>query len=150
MTAQSVPFNLYDHEIKWLPFAGIENLELRLCNIDEKKRVVDLLVRFPPNTTVSMHNHLAPTNMFIIQGELRIYEDDGSVREARPAGRYYEGRSNDVHKEGGGPEGAVVFYSVRATESDALFEVMEDDKTVINTVHMADVLEAWAAQQAAG
>ena len=72
-----VPFNLYDHEIQWQPFAGIENLELSLCDVDEERKVVDLLVRFAPNQTVTMHNHLARTNMFIIQGELRIYEPDG-------------------------------------------------------------------------
>ena len=61
----TVPFNLYDHEITWQPFAGIENLELTLCDIDEERKVVDLLVRFAPNQTVTMHNHLAQTNMFI-------------------------------------------------------------------------------------
>ena len=44
--AANVPFNLYDHEINWQPFAGIENLELSLCDIDEDRKVVDLLVRF--------------------------------------------------------------------------------------------------------
>ena len=95
LSPATVSFNLYDHTIKWLPFAGIENLELRLCDIDEARSVVDLLVRFAPNQTVTMHNHLAQTNMFIIQGELRMYEPDGSVREVRPAGRYYRGRTNE-------------------------------------------------------
>ncbi len=27
-SSANVPFNLYDHEISWQPFAGIENLEL--------------------------------------------------------------------------------------------------------------------------
>ncbi|NNL84751.1 MAG: regulator, partial [Myxococcales bacterium] len=107
---KNVPFDMYDHEIRWQPFAGIENLELSLCDIDEERKVVDLIVRFAPNKTVTLHNHLAQTNMFIIQGELRMYEPDGSVREVRPAGRYYRGRTNDAHSEGGGPQGAVVFY----------------------------------------
>jgi len=144
----TVPFNLYDHTIRWLPFAGIENLELRLCDIDEARSVVDLLVRFAPNQTVTMHNHLAQTNMFIIQGELRMYEPDGSVREIRPAGRYYRGRTNDVHSEGGGPEGAVVFYSMRADDNDNVLEVMDDYENVVATLTMDDVRAAWDAQQA--
>ena len=69
-----------------------------------------------PNKTVTMHNHLAQTNMLIMQGELRMYEPDGSIREVRPAGHYYRGRTDDAHSEGGGPDGAVVFYSMRCDE----------------------------------
>ena len=145
----NVPFSLYDHEVKWLPFAGIENLELSLCDIDEARGVVDLVVRFAPNQTVTMHNHLAQTNMFIIQGELRMYEPDGSIRERRPAGRYYVGKTNDSHSEGGGPDGAVVFYSMRADDNDDVLEVMDNDKNVVTTLTMDDVRAAWATQQAA-
>jgi len=146
--AANVPFSLYDHEINWQPFAGIENLELSLCDIDEDRKVVDLLVRFAPNQTVTMHNHLAQTNMFIIQGELRMYEPDGTVREARPAGRYYRGRTDDAHSEGGGPDGAVVLYSMRADDKDEVLQVLADDQSVVATLTMSDVRDAWAAQQA--
>ena len=149
-TAKKVPFSLYDHEISWQPFAGIENLELTLCDIDEDRKVVDLLVRFAPDQIVTLHNHLAQTNMFIIQGELRMYEPDGSVREVRPAGRYYRGRTDDAHSEGGGPDGAVVFYSMRADDKDDILQVLADDQSVVATLTMSDVHDAWAAQQAAG
>jgi hypothetical protein len=55
-------FDLYDHAIDWQPFAGIENLELTLCDLDEDRQLLDLLVRFAPNKTVTMQNHLAQTN----------------------------------------------------------------------------------------
>lgn len=149
LSPKNVPFNLYDHEISWQPFGGIENLELTLCDIDEERKVVDLLVRFAPDQTVTMHNHLAQTNMFIIQGELRMYEPDGSVREVRPAGRYYRGTTNDAHSEGGGPIGAVVLYSMRADTGDNVLEILADDQSVVATLTMDDVRAAWAAQQAA-
>ncbi len=145
----TVPFSLYDHEISWQPFAGIENLELTLCDIDEERKVIDLVVRFAPDQTVTMHNHLAQTNMFIIQGELRMYEPDGSVREVRPAGRYYRGTTNDAHSEGGGPEGAVVFYSMRADEEYNVLDILDDDAKVVATLNMDDVRAAWEAQQSA-
>jgi quercetin dioxygenase-like cupin family protein len=150
MNAPTVPspvsFGLYDHEIKWQPFAGIDNLELSICNIDEERQVIDLIVRFAPNEVVAMHNHIAQTNMFIIQGELRMYEPDGSTREVRPAGRYYEGRRDDVHSEGGGPDGAVVLYSIRGHGSDDVFEIMDDDQNVLATLYMNDVRAALEAQ----
>lgn len=139
--------NLYDHAISWLPFAGIENLELTLCDIDEERHVVDLLVRFAPNKTVTMHNHLAQTNMFIVQGELRIYEPDGSIRERRTAGRYFRGRTGDAHSEGGGPEGAVVLYSMRCDSLTNVLEIMDDQQQVLATLTMNDVRAAWVAQQ---
>lgn len=149
--SQAIPsFDLYDHEIDWQPFAGIENLELTLCDLDEDRQVLDLLARFAPNKTVTMHNHLAQTNMFVIQGELRMYELDGSVREVRPAGRYYRGRRDDVHSEGGGPDGAVVFYSVRGHGAEEMFQVMDNNENVVATISMGDLREAWAAQQARG
>lgn len=136
--------------IDWQPFAGIENLELSLLDVDEERQVVDLVVRFAPNRTVTMHNHLAQTNMFIIQGELRMYEADGSVREVRPEGRYFRGRRNDAHSEGGGPEGAVVFYSVRGHGPEELFTVLDEDGNVTATIGMAEVRAVWEAQQAGG
>lgn len=154
MTALPIPAapgcDLYDGEINWRPFAGIENLELSLFDLDEERGIVDLIVRFAPNKTVTMHNHVAPTNMFIIQGELRIYHPDGSTREVRPAGRYYRGRQGDVHSEGGGPDGAVVFYSLRATGGDGMLEIMDENGTVTASLTMADMRSAWAEQQAAG
>ena len=141
--------DLYDHELDWLPFAGIENLELTLCDIDEERQVVDLIVRFAPNKTVTMHNHLAQTNMLIIQGELRMYEPDGSIREVRSAGRYYRGRTGDTHSEGGGPDGAVVFYSMRCDGARDVLEIMDEAATVQATLTMDDVRAAWAAQRQA-
>jgi 2,4'-dihydroxyacetophenone dioxygenase len=149
--APSVPLGLYDHQIDWQPFAGIENLDVSLCDVDVERQVVDVIVRFPPNKIVSMHNHLAQTNMFVIQGELRMYEpDDGSLREVRPAGNYYRGRRDDVHTEGGGAEGAVVLYSVRGHGVEGLFEVMDSDQNVLGDVGMGDILEVWNAQQVSG
>ncbi len=141
--------DLYDHTIRWMPFAGIENLELTLCDIDEARQVVDLIVRFAPNKTVTMHNHLAQTNMLILQGELRMYEPDGRIREIRPAGHYYRGRTNDAHSEGGGPDGAVVFYSMRCDGARDVLEILDNDEKVLATLTMDDVRAAWAAQQAA-
>ncbi len=147
MNAMQPNFNLYDHAITWLPFAGIENLELTLCDIDEERHVVDLLVRFAPNKTVTVHNHLAQTNMFIIQGELRMYEADGSIREVRAAGRYFRGRTNDAHSEGGGPDGAVVLYSMRCDDADNVLEIMDNEQRVLATLTMDDIRQAWIAQQ---
>lgn len=138
-----------DSNITWHPFAGIEHLEFSLFDLDEEREVVDLIVKFERDKVVVIHNHIAQTNMFVIQGELRMYETDGSLKEIRPAGRYVRGKRDDVHSEGGGPEGAVVFYSVRGHGSEAMFEIMDDDQNVVASITMTDLRAVWAAQQAA-
>jgi len=76
-----------------------------------------------------------------------MYEPDGSIRERRPAGHYYRGRTHDAHSEGGGSEGAVVLYSMRCDGAHEVLEIMDDDQRVLATLTMDDVRAAWAAQQ---
>ena len=144
------PYAFDDRHVQWYPFAGIDYLEFSLCDLDEERQVADLLVKFEPDKIVALHNHLAQTNMLIIQGELRMYEPDGTLREVRPAGKYARGRRDDAHREGGGPEGAVVFYSVRGHGSEDLIEIMDDDMNVLATLSMADLRAAWSEQRGNG
>ena len=140
----SFPFD--DSKIKWHPFVGIDHLAFSLCDLDEERQVIDLIVKFEPSEIVAIHNHLAQTNMLIIQGELRMYETDGRLKEIRPAGKYYRGRRDDTHSEGGGPEGAVVFYSVRGHGSPEVLQILDSNMQILATLGMADLRAAWAAQ----
>jgi 2,4'-dihydroxyacetophenone dioxygenase len=139
-------FNFDDQHIAWEPFAGIDHLELALLDFDEDRQVIDMIVRFEPNEKVTIHNHIAQTNMFVIQGELRMYETDGKLKEARQAGRYYRGKRDDCHSEGGGPDGAIVFYSVRGHGTEDLFHLMDDQENILATVGMPEVREMWNAR----
>ena len=145
VSAESIPFSFDDSKVDWQPFAGLQHMELALLEVDEERQIVDLIVRFEANEKIAVHNHIAQTNMFIIQGELNMYNDDGSVKETRPAGRYYRGKRDDCHSEGGGPDGAVVFYSVRGHGGPNLFDIMDDDNNIEATIGMADVVEMWKA-----
>ena len=140
-------FAFDDSQITWHPFTGIDHLEFSLCDLDIERQIVDLVVKFERDEIVVIHNHLAQTNMLVIQGELRMYETDGALREIRPAGKYIRGKRDDVHSEGGGPEGAVVFYSVRGHGDENLFEIMGEDMNVLATLGMKDLHAAWEQQQ---
>ncbi|MFT4584395.1 MAG: 2,4'-dihydroxyacetophenone dioxygenase [Gammaproteobacteria bacterium] len=138
-----------DSKITWHPFAGIDNLEFSLYDLDVERQVIDLIVKFEPNKIVALHNHLAQTNMMVIQGELRMYETDGALKEVRPAGSYTRGKRDDVHSEGGGADGAIVFYSVRGHGDENMFEIMDGDAQVLATLTMADLRGAWEQQRGA-
>ena len=57
-------------------------------------------------------------------------------------GSYTSSPPGDPHQEGGGDEGAIVFYSIRG-EDGVLFEVLDDDLKVTATLSMQDFIGAF-------
>jgi len=56
-------------------------------------------------------------NTFVVQGEHRLYEPDGTLKEIRPTGMYKSTPPGDVHREGGGPDqDVVVFFDMRGCD----------------------------------
>jgi hypothetical protein len=142
------PRQFDDQNIQWRELEGFSHMMVSIFFIDEARNRVDLLIKFDPNEKVLLHRHLADTNTFVVEGDHVIYEPDGSVREARPVGQYTFGTGRDAHDEGGGPNGCVLYYSVRG-ESDALFEMLDADLNVTATLHTADFKAVSDAQQQA-
>ncbi len=142
------PRQFDDQNIQWRELEGFSHMMVSIFFIDEARNRVDLLIKFDPNEKVLLHRHLADTNTFVVEGDHVIYEPDGSVREVRPVGQYTFGTGRDAHDEGGGPNGCVLYYSVRG-ESDALFEMLDANLNVTATLHTADFKAVWDAQQQA-
>ncbi len=142
------PRQFDDQNIQWRELEGFSHMMVSIFFIDEARNRVDLLIKFDPNEKVLLHRHLADTNTFVVEGDHVIYEPDGSVREVRPVGQYTFGTGRDAHDEGGGPNGCVLYYSVRG-ESNALFEMLDADLNVTATLHTADFKAVWDAQQQA-
>ena len=126
-------------DIKFQPFPGVEGLEVCVFDVDRERQIVNAAFRFPANQTVALHRHVSQTNMLILSGELILYEDDGAVRERRKAGQYFAGTQDDVHTEGGGPDGAVVFYSVRGHGDPRVIELLNTDHKVMGALTFEDV-----------
>jgi quercetin dioxygenase-like cupin family protein len=117
-----------------------------MLDVDAQKKLVDLILKFEPNQQIFLHRHLALTNTLVVQGEHRLYEPNGALKEVRPVGSYTSSPPGDPHREGGGDEGGVVFYSIRG-EDDTLFEVLNDDLNVVATLGMQDFIAAFAEQK---
>jgi len=137
-----------DRHIQWRELPGFKHMMVSIFFVDEAQNRVDLLIKFDPNEKVLLHRHLADTNTFVVEGDHVIYEPDGQVREVRPVGRYTFGTGRDAHDEGGGPNGCVLFYSVRG-ETDALFDMLDAKLNVVATLHTADFKAVFDAQQQA-
>jgi hypothetical protein len=137
-----------DRTIQWRELPGFKHMLVSIFFVDEARNRVDLLIKFDPNEKVLLHRHLADTNTFVVEGDHVIYEPDGHVREVRPVGRYTFGTGRDAHDEGGGPNGCVLYYSVRG-DTDALFDMLDANLNVVATLHTADFKAVLDAQQQA-
>ena len=135
-----------DRNIRWRALGDFKHFEVFIFSVDENKNIADFIVKFEPNQKIFLHRHLALTNTFVVDGEHIIYEPNGITRELRPVGRFTSSQPGDAHREGGGVNGCVLQYSVRG-ESDALFDVLDDDLKVIATLRTGDFKAAFDAQQ---
>ncbi len=146
VAAETTSYAFDDRNIRWYKFGDFEHFVFAMLDVDAQKKLVDLILKFAPNQQIFLHRHLALTNTLVVQGEHRLYEPTGALKEVRPVGSYTSSPPGDPHREGGGDEGGVVFYSIRA-EDDTLFEVLNDDLHVVATLGMQDFIAAFAEQK---
>jgi hypothetical protein len=137
-----------DRKIRWFELGDFKHFVFAMYDVDLKRKVVDFILKFEPNERIFLHRHLALTNTLVVQGEHRLYEPDGRLKEIRPVGSYTSSPPGEPHQEGAGSEPCVVFYSVRA-DSDTLFEVLDDKLKVIGTLGMKDFADAFEEQKRA-
>ncbi len=140
-------YNFDDRKMRWFNLGDFKHFVFAMYDVDRERRLVDFILKFEPNQQIFLHRHLALTNTLVVQGEHRFYEPNGHLKEVRPTGSYTSTAPGEPHREGGGSEGAVVFYSVRGGKSDVLFEVLNDDLKVIGTLSMADFIQALEEQK---
>lgn len=131
-----------DH-VEWQRFGDFEPaFYFTILHIDERDRIADVLFKLPANRQIVLHRHVALNHTFVIQGEHFIYEPDGSVKEQRKCGSYTVSPANEMpHREGGGNIDAVVFFSIRPGEQDLLYELLDDEGTLIGTVTFQMLVE---------
>jgi hypothetical protein len=113
-----------DRNIRWYKLGDLEHFVFSMLDVDHKKGLVDFIIKVEANQQIVLHRHLALTNTLVVQGEHRLYEPNGALREIRPVGSYTSSPPGDPHREGGGDEGCVVMYSIRWNR-DILFEVLD-------------------------
>lgn len=140
-------FQFDDRNITWYPLGEFEHLALSLLALDVPGEAVDFIVKFDANKRIFLHRHLSHTNTFVIQGEHRLYEPNGQLKEVRPTGTFTSSPPGAPHYEGAGVETCLVLYNIRGTVDGQMFEVMDDDQKVIGLLGMEDLKAAWAVQK---
>ena len=138
--------NLFDDKnIQWHQLGDFKHFVYSIFNVDEKNKIVDVLFKFEPHNQIVLHRHKALNHTFVVQGEHRLFEPDGALKEIRAVGSYTTSPASDEpHRECGGDEGAVVLFSIR--ESDGvLYEVLDDEQNLIATLSLQDFMGLYEA-----
>ena len=146
LAAETTSYTFDDRNIRWYTLGDFEHFVFAMLDVDVSQKIVDFILKFPANKQIFLHRHLALTNTLVVQGEHRLYEPDGALKEIRPVGSYTSSPPGEPHREGAGDGGGVVFYSVRGKDG-ALFEALDDDFNVIATLSMEDFLNAYKEQK---
>ncbi len=138
-----------DQALRWNRFGDLEpSFFYTILHVDEKRRIVDVLFRFPANEQIVLHRHLALNHTFVVQGNHRLYETDGSLREDRLTGSYtVSPASEKPHREGGGDQDVIIFFSIRPDDDEDLYELLDDTLTPIATITYKMLAELYRAQQ---
>lgn len=127
-----------DSNITWRTLDWLEHISFFVYKVDEENRIVDAVFKFAANQRVMLHRHHCPYVTLVMQGELRFYRPDGTLKEVRPAGSYVSGAAHgEPHLEGGGDQDAIVFFSNRNIE-DALYEFLDEAGKPVQILGIAD------------
>lgn len=127
-----------DSNILWKRFGDVEHLWLSVLDVDAKNKIVQVLYKFAAKQQIVLHRHKTVNKTFVLQGEHRLYHPDGRLKEIRPVGSYTMSQpSDDPHREGGGDEDVVVFFTIYG-ESEALYELLDDQMNVVASISIDD------------
>lgn len=139
-----------DHAIHWNRFGEfVPAFHYSILHLDEKSRIVDVLFKLPANEQIVLHRHRALNHTFVVQGEHRLYETDGSLREIRPSGSYTVSPASELpHREGGGAQDVIIAFSIRPGEAEVLYELLDDAENPLGTVTFQMLVELYQAQLA--
>jgi len=132
----TLPFD--DSNITWRTVEGFEHAAYHILSVDEKARIVDLLFKFAANERIALHRHAAAYRTLVLQGELRIYWPDGTLKEVRPVGSYVAGQAGgEPHTEGGGDQDVIVYFTNRDIDGP-VYELLDESRAVVATFGMPE------------
>ena len=127
-----------ESNVVWNTLEGIDHLWYHVLRADPEEKVVDLLLKFAANERVVLHKHHADYSTFIIQGELRLYNDAGELTEIRPTASFVEKPGGGApHTEGGGDQDCIGWFSNRGTDG-VIYEVLGPNHETLATLGLHD------------
>lgn len=146
--------NIFENDnLRWKHFTGSDRFDYPIDFYSALLSVrpdghVELLYWWEPNSYCHFHRHTANTTSLVLKGELHVIDVDLKTGKElgikiRTVGDFASKKPGDVHMERGGPEGALVFFSL-FTEDGSLAETLSLDGRVLNTSSIDPILQRHA------
>ncbi|MFK7733618.1 MAG: hypothetical protein AB8B48_18505 [Pseudomonadales bacterium] len=124
--------------LEWQNLEGFDHLVFKVLSVDRSNQIVDVVFKFAANQQIALHRHIALNHTLVLEGEHKLYEPNGDLKEVRPCGRYtVSPPDTEPHREGGGDDDVVIHFSIRGTEG-VMYEILDDDFNIIATLGMDD------------
>jgi 2,4'-dihydroxyacetophenone dioxygenase len=143
--------HLFDQSnVEWRTVEGVDHLWYYVCDVDEVNQSVDILFKFAANEKILLHRHKADYRTFVVQGELRIYRQNGELKEVRRVGSYVMSKAGgEPHREGGGDVDVIALFSNRNIKDGLIYEILDEDLNTVATFGMAEFKAFLELQKAA-
>jgi hypothetical protein len=140
-------FRFDTREVDWKNFITT-GCYYKLLDVNVTARTADMLVKFEPGARCMYHRHVAPATSLVLEGELHIVDQTEAgekLRIVKPAGTFTSGVEDDMHVEGGGENGVIVYFFMRGT-SDRIYDLLDSElnlKRAITIHDFAKDLQHW-------
>ncbi|HUI22375.1 MAG TPA: regulator [Methylocella sp.] len=136
-----------ERNVRWFRLEGISDVWYHVLEVDQKNRIVDILFKFSAGAKIVLQRHRAAYRTFVIQGELRIYNANGDLKEIRGVGSYVSRPAGgEPHREGGGDQDVIAVFSNRDVEGP-IYEILDDDLNTTAILGLEDFKALLEAQQ---
>ena len=146
-------FSCDSSAVQWKAFIT-EGCYYKILHVDVAAGTAEMLFKFTPNALCVYHRHAATVSTLVLEGELRIQEQtpNGEVLKIKAAGSFSVGGKGEIHIEGGGPGGAVIYFGMR-TDDEVIYEILDKNLNLRRSITLADFdrdwRETWPEQKAA-
>jgi hypothetical protein len=140
-TPQSFRFDTKN--IPWKDFLT-EGCYYRILDVNVESHTADMLVKFDPGARCLFHRHVAATTTLVLEGSLHVFDQTagGVVEKIKPAGFFSSGAENEIHIEGGGDDGVVVYFSMRGKD-DHIYDLLNPDFSLRRAITVQDFARDW-------
>ena len=132
-------FRFDTKEVDWKDFITT-GCYYKLLDVNVGARTADMIVKFDPDARCMYHRHVAPCTSLVLEGELHIIDQTSTgekLRVVKPAGTYTSGVEDDLHVEGGGENGVIVYFSMRGS-SDRIYDLLDSNLNLKRAITIHD------------
>jgi hypothetical protein len=136
-------FRFDTSNIEWKDFLT-EGCYYRILDVNIAARTADMLVKFDPGSRCLFHRHVAATTTLVLEGALHVFDQtaNGVVEKVKLAGSFSSGAENEIHIEGGGDDGVVVYFSMRGKD-DHIYDLLNPDFSLRRAITVQDFAKDW-------